>query len=120
MGQAASQSYRDLIVWQKAHRFVLDLYAYTKNFPKEEMFVLIPQLRRAAISVPSNIAEGYRKRGKADKARFFNTSEGSLEECDYQLFLAQDLGYGDSQNLRNQLAEISKMLRAYSAAVLNS
>jgi hypothetical protein len=67
-----ARSFEQLIVWQKAHQFVLDVYQLTESFPRKEMFGLTAQLRRAAISVPSNIAEGFKKRGRADKARFFN------------------------------------------------
>jgi four helix bundle protein len=82
-----AQSFRDPIVWQKAHEFVLRTYEPTKHFPRDEKFCLIPQFRRAAISIPENIAEGFKKRGIADKNRFFNTSQGSLEECRYYLIL---------------------------------
>ena len=90
-----AQSFRDLIVWQTAHEFVLRTYELTKQFPRDEQYCLIPQLRRAAISIPANIAEGFKKRGLPDKNRFFNRSQGSLEECRYYLILGDDLGYGD-------------------------
>lgn len=89
----AARSFRDLAVWRKAHEFVLAVYAFTSTFPKRETYALAQQLRRAAVSVPANIAEGFRRRGKPDKARFMNLPEGSLEECRYYLILAQDLGY---------------------------
>jgi hypothetical protein len=72
-----AQSFRDLIVWQRAHEFVLRTYELTKEFPREEQYCLTPQLRRAAISIPANIAEGFKKRGIPDKNRFFNVSQGS-------------------------------------------
>jgi four helix bundle protein len=75
-------------------------------------------MRRAAISIPANIAEGFRRRGRVDKARFMNLAESSLEECHYYLILAQDLGYGDTTNLAATLEEVSRMLRAYAAAIL--
>lgn len=77
-------------------------------------------MRRAAISVPANIAEGFRRRGKADKARFLNIAEGSLEESRYYLILAQDLGYGKTQELMSHLDEVSRMLSGYSSAILSS
>ena len=77
-------------------------------------------MRSAAISVPANIAEGFRRRGKQDKARFLNIAEGSLEESRYYLILAQDLGYGQTEELMNQLEEVSRLLSGYSAALLNS
>ena len=76
------------------------------------------QMRRAAVSIPANIAEGFRRRGRADKGRFMNVAEGSLEECRYYLILAQDLGYGDSAKLERTLDEVSRMLGAYAAALL--
>ena len=115
-----AKSFEDLIVWQKAHRFVLAIYTLTKQFPKEETYGLTSQLRRASVSIASNIAEGFRKRGRADKARFFNISEGSADECQYYLILIHDLGYASTVQLRSELNEVSKMLNAYRASVLNS
>ncbi|HKI77739.1 MAG TPA: four helix bundle protein [Ignavibacteriaceae bacterium] len=88
-----SKKFTDLIVWDKAHKFVLQVYKDTKHFPREESFGLTSQFRRAAVSVPANIAEGFRRRGKKDKIRILNISEGSLEECKYYLILARDLNY---------------------------
>jgi four helix bundle protein len=92
----------------------------TNIFPKEEMYSLTSQLRRAAISIPANIAEGFKKRGKADKGRFLNIAQGSLEECRYYLILADDLGYGGTAELNRQLEEVSKLLEAYCSSILNS
>ena len=114
----AAQSFRDLLVWRKAHEFVLGVYALTAEFPRQETYGLSQQLRRAAVSIPANIAEGFRRRGKADKARFMNIAEGSLEECRYYLILAYDLGYGEPDELAALLEEVSKMLNAYAAAIL--
>ena len=91
-----ARKFRDLIVWRKAHEFVLSVYRYTRKFPKEEIYGLTSQFRRAAVSIPANIAEGFKKRSRSDKARFMNISQGSLEECRYYLILAQDLEYGDA------------------------
>ena len=91
-----ARTFQDLLVWQKAHRFVLGVYALTAAFPKHETYGLSLQMRRAAVSIPANIAEGFRRRGKADKARFMNMAEGSVEECRYFLILVKDLGYGDT------------------------
>jgi len=91
-----ARTFQELLVWQKAHQFVLAVYALTPAFPKQETYGLSQQLRRAAVSIPANIAEGFRRRGKADKARFMNFAEGSLEECRYYLILAKDLEYGDA------------------------
>ncbi|MDP2660345.1 MAG: four helix bundle protein [Dehalococcoidia bacterium] len=100
-------------VWQKAHAFVLEVYRLTGTFPIEERFGLVSQFRRAAVSIPANIAEGFRKYGVADKARFFNTAEGSLEECRYYCILTQDLGYGETDRLKDSLEAIAGQLAAY-------
>src|SRR6266849_10805223 len=97
--RVAARTFRDLLVWQKAHQFVLGVYSFTAAFPKPEIYGLSLQMRRAAVSIPANIAEGFRRRGKADKARYMNIAEGSLEECRYYLILAHDLGYGDTDAL---------------------
>ena len=115
-----AKSFEDLVVWQKAHQLVLGVYRFTESFPNKELFGLTSQLRRAAVSVSANIAEGFKKRGKADKARFLNIAQGSLEECRYYLILSTDLKYGDSADLKLQLAEVSKLLEAYVRAILDS
>lgn len=108
-----SRSFRDLIVWQKSHEFTLSVYKLTKSFPKEEIYCLTSQFRRAAISIPANIAEGYRRNGKPDKIRFMNISQGSLEECRYYLILSKDLEYGYDEKMNNLIEEVSKLLQAY-------
>ncbi len=120
MERAAARTFRDLMVWGKAHEVVLGVYRLTAGFPKHEMYGLSSQLRRAAVAIPANIAEGFRKRGRADKARFMNIAEGSLDECQYYLLLAQDLAYGETGDLRQVLDEVSRMLRAYAQAILTS
>lgn len=115
-----ARTFQDLLVWQKAHEFVLEVYALTAAFPKHETYGLSLQMRRAAVSIPANIAEGFRRRGKADKARFLNIAEGSVEECRYFLILAKDLGYGDSQKPTAMLEEVSRLLGAYTTAILTS
>lgn len=86
-----SKSFTELIVWQKAHKLVLNIYKLIKAFPKEELCALTSQMRRAAISIPANKAEGYKKKSLKDKLRFFNIAEGSLEELKYCLILSRDL-----------------------------
>ncbi|HZO30305.1 MAG TPA: four helix bundle protein [Chloroflexota bacterium] len=113
-----TRHFTDVAVWQKAHRWVLDVYRFSEGFPRQETFGLTAQLRRAAISIPANFAEGYKKRSTADKARFFNISQGSLEECRYYLILAQDLGYGDTCDLAHDLDQVSRMLDAYIRAMV--
>jgi four helix bundle protein len=104
-------------VWQKAHRFVLATYSLTATFPRSEIYCLTSQMRRAAISVPANIAEGFRKRGLGDKTRILNVAQGSLEECRYYLTLTQDLGYGTVSEMESLLEEVSKLLVAYARAI---
>jgi four helix bundle protein len=120
MKKEGAKTFQDLIVWQKAHQLVLSVYMATETFPTKETYGLASQFRRAAVSVPANIAEGFRKNGKPDKCRFMNIAQGSLEECRYYFILAKDLGYNDSETLLSQLEEMSKLLNAYSKAVLNS
>ena len=117
MHRLPARNFQDLIVWQKAHQFVLSVYRLSKQFPREEVYGLTSQFRRAAISIPANIAEGFKKRGRPDKVRFMNIAEGSLEECRYYLILSRDLGYGDPSKLFGQLEEVSKLLGGYSAAI---
>ncbi len=115
-----AKTFEDLIVWQKAHAFVLAVYRYTESFPKSELYGLTAQLRRAAVSIAANIAEGFKKTGKMDKARFMNTSQGSVEECRYYLILSRDLGYGQTEELKSLLEEVSKLLTSYRSAILSS
>jgi four helix bundle protein len=105
------------VVWQKAHPYVLDVYKMTENFPKSELFGLTSQMRRAAVSVPANIAEGFNKRGARDKVRIFNIGQGSLDESLYHLILSNDLQYADTLSLRPRIDEVSKMLEAYIRAI---
>ena len=116
--RSAAKTFRDLIVWRKAHEYVLSIYSFTKGFPREEVYGLSSQMRRAAVSIAANIAEGFRKRGRADKVRFMNMAEGSVEESRYYLILAQDLGYGHTDGLMSQLEESSRLLYRYSKAIL--
>ncbi len=115
-----SKTFKDLIVWQKAHQFVLKVYLVTKKFPDDEKFGLTSQFRRAAVSIAANICEGFKKNGKKDKVRFFNHAQGSLEECRYYLILSQDLGYCNSKELDGLLQEVSKLADAYIKALLKS
>jgi len=114
-----AKSFRDLIVWQKAHQFVLAVYQETRcGFPREEIYGLTSQFRRAAVSIAANIAEGFRKQSKSDKARFLNISEGSLEECRYYLILAKDLEYMNDDTMWEQTEEIGRLLNVYRKALL--
>ena len=115
-----AKSFRDLAVWQKAHELVLSVYRLSATFPQHELYGLTAQLRRAAVSIPANIAEGFRRRGKGDKARMLNIAESSLDEVRYYLLLAHDLAYADDGQRPTKADEISRMLTAYSRAVLES
>ncbi len=115
-----AKSFQDLLVWQKAHKFVIESYRLTDDFPKTERFGLTAQFRRSAISVPANIAEGFRRKGRQDKVRFLNISQASLEECRYYLILANDLEYADVSNLMELSNEVGKLLEGYSQAILTS
>ncbi|WP_368333913.1 four helix bundle protein [Phocaeicola massiliensis] len=118
-----SQSFEQLIVWQKAHSYVLAIYKITKQYPKEELFCLVNQIRRAAASITANIAEGYAKISSKDKLRFYNISQGSLEETRNFIILSKDLGYitlQDKEQLGIQAAEISRLLNAYCIALLKN
>jgi four helix bundle protein len=117
-GRGPAKTFEDLLVWCKAHEFVLGIYDVTASFPKSELFGLTSQMRRAAVSVPANIAEGFKKRGKQDKARFLNIAQGSLEECRYYLILARDLRYAETTDLSESLSEVSRLLEGYRAAIV--
>lgn len=112
--------FEDLVVWQKAHQFVLAAYRLSRTFPRAETYGLSSQFRRAAVSIAANIAEGFKKRSKPDKLRFYNIAQGSIEESRYYLILTKDLEYGDISELSQLLEEVSKLLEAYSQVVHNS
>jgi four helix bundle protein len=115
-----ARSFQELVVWQKAHELVLDVYRLSRKFPKEETYGLTSQLRRAVVSVPANIAEGFKKRGRNDKIRYLNIAQGSLEETRYYLLLSQDLEYGITTIMTTKLEEVSRILEAYMSSILNS
>ena len=109
------KNFRDLKVWQKSYRLCLDLYKITKKFPKEERYGLTSQIRRAAVSIPSNIAEGYGRKTTADYLRFLYIAYGSICELETQLLLSGDLNYVNQENLkarRDDTEEVERMLKA--------
>lgn len=115
------KTFRDLIVWQKGHKLVLDVYCITKDFPKEERYGLASQLRRSVISIPTNIAEGFKRKSKKDFAHFINMAEGSLEETKYHILLAKDLDYIKNDvfmNLSSGFDEIGRMLCSFHRKLL--
>jgi four helix bundle protein len=110
------RDFRELKVWQKAHRCTLEIYRHTQGFPAEERFGLTAQLRKAAVSVPSNIAEGCGREGERDFARFLSIAGGSASEVEYQLLLARDLGYLPDERHRPldaQINEVKRMLNSF-------
>ena len=116
-------TFENIIAWQKAHQFVLTVYRITKSFSIEEVYGLTSQFRRAAVSIEANIAEGYKKLSKADKLRFMNISQGSIEECRDYILLSRDLQYisdNDFTELHNMLEETSKMLYLYCNGIINN
>jgi four helix bundle protein len=114
------QRFTDLQVWQKGHAFALKLYRLSNAFPVEERFGIISQLRRAAVSVPTNIAEGSKRRTRQEYARFLNIAEGSVAEVEYLLILARDLGYlpiAPARESIDEAAEIARMLHGLRSKV---
>ncbi len=103
-----SISYKNLIVWQKAKELVVQIYRITKKFPKEELYVLTSQMKRAAISIASNIAEGNQRRSKKERIRFFNISQGSLIELTCQNDLALELGFISDIDFKNTVEVLNK------------
>ena len=123
MDKIVTYSFENIIAWQKAHAFVLLTYRVTRHFPEDEKFGLTSQFRRAAVSIEANIAEGYKKLSKADKLRFFNIAQGSLEECrDYHI-LSRDLGYlepDEFEDLHLSIEETSKFLNSYCTGIIKN
>lgn len=116
-----TNTFQDLIVWQKGHEFVLEVYKLTKLFPKEEMYGLTSQFRRAAVSITANISEGYKRTSNKEKLRFYNIAQASLEECRYFLILSNNLDYMSSNTKQVELIEqVSKLLNGYCKSILNS
>lgn len=116
-----SRTFQDLIVWQKAHQLVLKVYEVTQEFPKEELYGITSQIRRYSVSIAANVAEGFKRKSQADKARFFNISEGSLDETNYFLILSKDLGFVNSNSTLIDLTEeVGRLLYSYKQAILNS
>ena len=109
------QDFTQLKVWQKAHSFTVNLYKITKDFPSEEKFGLTNQIRRASVSIESNISEGFGRNGDKEFSRFLDIAQGSACEVKCQVLIARDLGYLDiskSELLTDKINEISRMLNA--------
>ena len=118
-----SKSFKDLECWQRAHEFVKAVYQVTKRFPEDERYGLTSQFRRAAVSIAANICEGYRKMSKADKLRFMNIAQGSLEECRYYVILSLDIEYVDQathDRLEYLINGASWKLNGYAEGISNN
>ena len=114
------QDFRNIQAWRKAHELTLSVYKTTKSFPKDEMYGLTSQIRRAALSIPCNIAEGCARSTDADFARFLDIAIGSASEVECQLLLAQDLGYlqkNESDELLEQVVRVKRMLAKFIATL---
>ena len=113
-----AKSFQELLVWQKAHALVLKTYRLTNSLPKSELYGLTSQSRRAAVSVPANIAEGFVKGSVNDKLRFYNIAQGSLEELKYYFILMKDLEYTTNiQEVVNTSNEVGRLLNGYIAKI---
>jgi four helix bundle protein len=117
MDRKPAEKFEDLVVWQKAHQLVLRVYKLTSGYPKSEIFGLVSQMRRAAVSVPANTAEGFKRRGRSDNARLMNIAQGSLQELRYYIILSHDLGYLESSERSDDLEEVARMLGGYIASL---
>jgi four helix bundle protein len=111
------RNFKDLKVWERSHRLVLDVYDATGSFPSEETFGLTAQLRRCCASIPANIAEGCGRSGEAELARFMLISMGSTSELEYHLLLARDLGYLSAKHYQELLQEVSEVKRMLSTFI---
>jgi four helix bundle protein len=110
------RDFRDLKVWEKAHELTLQIYKSTKGFPQKEIYGLTSQLRRSAVSIPANIAEGCGRGGEIELGRFLQIAMGSASEVEYHLLLARDLGYLSEEaygQLAEDVTEVKKMLATF-------
>ena len=114
-----SKSFRDLIVWQKAHQLVLDIYEMNLCLPENEKYGISNQIKRSSVSVPANIAEGFGRISTKEKLRFFYIANGSLEETRYFLILINDLKFTQTEQLQKKLTEVSKILNSYISRIKN-
>jgi len=109
--------FRQLRAWETSHQLVLRVYQMTQNLPRSELYGLVSQMRRAAVSVPANIAEGFKRRGILEKIRFYNIAEASLEELKYYFILVKDLDYvSENQIALDNAAEVGRLLNGLIAS----
>src|SRR5207247_1621069 len=116
-----ARGYRDLLVWQKGMALARDVYQLTRSFPSEEKFGLVSQMRRAAVSIPSNIAEGQARKSTGEFVQFISTAEGSLAELDTQVQLSVDLGFSDPTHVArvsDAVTELKRMLNGLRRSLL--
>jgi four helix bundle protein len=114
------RNYRDLQVWNKAHKLTLELYRVSQGFPREEIYGITSQLRRAAVSIGANLAEGCGRRTSTELARFVRIAMGSASELDYHLLLSSDLGFINNEDFKrtaSELTEVRKMLTSFLSSV---
>jgi len=110
------KDFRDLKVWEKSHHLALAIYRATAKFPKDELYGLMSQIRRACVSIPANIAEGCGRNGDTELARFLQIAMGSASELEYHLLLSRDLGLMDTENyeqLAQETTEVKRMLTSF-------
>lgn len=110
------RAFTDLIVWQESHKLVLMIYTATRKFPKEEIFGITSQMRRSAVSITSNIAEGFARRSNKEKLQFYAIARGSLVELESQLLVARDVNYlpvGDFESIYKQIVNSHQLLNAF-------
>jgi four helix bundle protein len=120
MTSPPARTFRELLVWQKSHALVLLVYRSSASFPKSELFGLSAQMRRAAVSVPANIAEAFGRTTRPDKGRLLNIAQGSLDELRYYIVLSRDLGYSTDAALAEAAEEVGRMLDAYRRKVVSA
>lgn len=116
MNKVVVRDFTDIIAWQKSHELTLRMYRLTESFPKQELFGLVSQMRRNAVSIPSNIAEGFRRKTTADCMHFYTIAQGSLEELRYQLLLSRDLKYmhdNEYERVSALTTEVGKLINAW-------
>ncbi|MEW6196562.1 MAG: four helix bundle protein [Bacteroidota bacterium] len=116
------RDYKKLLVWERSHKFALEIYNLSKSFPKEELYGITSQIRRAALSIPTNIAEGSDKYTSKDFSRYLGIASGSASEVDYLLLFVKELKIVDNDKVElliNEINEIKKMLNAFQSKIIS-
>lgn len=120
MNDKKISDFKDLLVWQEGHKLVLGIYQKSKNFPKDEIYGLVSQMRRAAVSITSNIAEGFGRQGIKEKIQFYYLAQGSLVELKNQLEVAKDVGYLDTRSYNELLVKSDQTHRLLQGLITKS